>query len=186
MKKLAVIVLAIALLIVPMSITASAAGDINEYEAKVIDAISERVKVGNKFFLIPDNYVKQAENFFKTIDMTKGQSEDILALVDANKQLLIDNNIVELKELKKLPQGIKQQILDNGKDAALVVGAVLTYDGEHVTVTHNGDPIFEDVPVVKVTGAETDFTVTALAVVGIVALLAVAFVAASKKGLLSK
>lgn len=186
MKKLAAIILAIALLIVPMSISASAEGAINEFEKKVLNALDENVKVGDKYFHVPQEYITQAENFLKTIDMTEAESETILAKIADSKQVIIDNKVTSTSDLKVLPKEAKQKILDNGKAASAAVDAELTYDGTNVTVTHEGTPVFEDAPIVKVTGAEVDYTAIALAMAGLVTMLVAGFAVASKKGLLSK
>ncbi len=186
MKKLALIVLAIAILLVPMSIAASAAGDINTYEKIVLDALKAGVEVDSATVTVPAEYITQAENFLKTIDMTETQSKEIIAKIDDTKALIKASDIHSSGELDKLPVDTKQKILDNGKAAAAVVDAVLTYDGEDVKVTFGGDTVFEDTPIVKVTGAEADFTLPVVAVAGSVLLLAAAAVVASKKGLLSK
>ncbi len=186
MKKLAIIVLAIALLIVPMSISASAEGAINEFEQKVLEALDENVKVGDKYFHVPQEYITQAENFLKTIDMTEAESESILEKIAYSKEIIIDNNITSTTDLKSLPVEAKQKILANGKEAAAAVDAELTYDGTNVTVTYENTPVFEDAPIIKVTGAEVDYTAVVLAAAGLVTLLVAGFAVASKKGLLSK
>ncbi len=187
MKKLALIVLAIAIMIVPLSVGASAAaGDINQYEKAVIDSLSEKVAVGDAFFSIPKEYITQAENFLKTIDMTEPQSKTILAEIADSKEIVIKSGIKKTSDLKVLPLEQKRALLTNGEQASEAVGAVFTYDGADVIVTYNGTPVFQNAPIIKVTGAESDFTVTVLAVAGVVALLAAATVIASKKGLLSK
>lgn len=186
MKKLAAIVLALALLIVPMSISASAAGAINEYEQAVLDSLDENVKVNDITFHLPDEYINQAENFLKTIDMTKEQSEEILAKIADGKEIVVASDITSTSDLKVLPTADKQKILDLGKAAAAAVDAVLTYDGENVKVTYDDTVIFEDAPIIKVTGAETDYTAVVISVACVIAVLAAAFAVAQKKGLFVK
>lgn len=187
MRKLAVIILAIALLIVPISISASAASSINTYEQAVLDALDENVNLSDgKYFHIPDDYINQAENFLKTIDMSEAASKTILDKIADSKKLIIDNNFHSTADLEILPVSVKQQILDNGKDAAAAVGGVLVYDGDHVVVTYDNDTVFNDDPIIKVTGSETDFTAILLSVAGIVTVLVAVVAAASKKGLLAK
>lgn len=189
MKKLAVIILAIALLMVPMSLSASAASSINTntYEQAVLDALNEEVKFSSgKVFSVPDDYINQAENFLKTIDMTETASKTILDKIADSKQLIIENEFDSTSDLEILPIAVKQQILDNGKDAAAAVGAVLVYDGDHVVVTYGNDTVFNDDPIIKVTGAETDYTAIILSVAGLVAVLVAVAAVASRKGLLAK
>lgn len=186
MKKLAALILAIALLIVPMSISASADAALNEFEKKVLAALDENVKVDDAIFHLPQEYITQAENFLKTIDMTETQSKEILAKIDASKEIVVAGHITSSADLKVLPAAEKQKLLDNGKAAAAAVNAVLTYDGADVEVTHGGKTVFEDAPIVKVTGADVDYTALLLAVAGVVAVLVAAAAVASKKGLLVK
>ena len=186
MKKLALIVLAIALLIVPMSVCASAAPALNDYEKAIIASLDENIKVDDLIYHIPQDYVTKAENFLKTVDITKAQHDEIMKKIDAAKEIVVVDHITSDEDLKVLPQGEKEKLLKLGQEAAAAAEAVLTYDGKNVTVTHNSTTVFEDAPIVKVTGAEADFTAIALAVAGVVALLTASVVVASKKGLLSK
>lgn len=186
MKKLVVLILAIALLIVPMSISASADSAINEFEKKVLTSLDENIKVDDLLFHIPQEYITQAENFLKTIDMTEAQANEILELIQDCKDIVVADHIHSTSDLKVLPQAEKQKLLDKGKAAAEEVGAVLTYNGADVVVTYGNDTVFEEAPVIKVTGAETDYTALILSVAGVVVALAAAAVVASKKGLLAK
>ena len=187
MKKLAIIVLAIALLIIPMSISVSAeSAAINEFEKKVLEALDENVKVGGKTFHLPQEYVTQAENFLKTIDMTEAQADEILEKIADSKEIIIENNVTSSTDLEALPTEAKQAILANGKAASAVVDAELTYNGTNVTVTHDNTPVFEDAPIIKVTGAEVNYTAILLAAAAVITMLVAGFAVASKKGLLSK
>ena len=186
MKKLFAVLLVIALLVVPMSLSASAAGTINSFEKAVLESLDENVKVDDTFFHVPQEYITQAENFLKTIDMTEAQSKTILEKIDDCKEIITAGHIKNTSDLKVLPQAEKQKLLDNGKAAAAAVNGEFIYDGENVKVTHNGKTVFEDAPVVKVTGAEADYTAIVLSVAGVIAVLAAAAVVARKKGLLVK
>ncbi len=187
MKKLAVLILAIALLIVPMSISASAAdAALNDFEKKIIASLDENIEVDDLLFHLPQEYINQAENFLKSVDLTETQAEEILDLIQDCKDIAVADHIHSTSDLKILPQAEKQKLLGKGQAAAEAAGAVLTYNGEDVVVTHNGTTVFEDAPIVKVTGAETDYTALILSVAGVVVALAAAAVVASKKGLLAK
>ena len=187
MKKLAVLILAIALLIVPMSISASAADvAINDFEKKILASLDENVKVDDLLFHLPQEYITQAENFLKTVDITETQANEILALIEEGKAIVVDDHIHNTSDLKVLPVEEKQKLLEKGQAAAEAAGAELEYNGADVVITHNGSTVFEDAPIVKVTGADTDYTALILSVAGVVVALAAAAVVASKKGLLAK
>ena len=73
MKKICSILLALVLLIVPMAISVSAAGDLNANEQKIVTELKKELKIGNKTFAIPKEYVTEAENYFKTIDVSEAE-----------------------------------------------------------------------------------------------------------------
>lgn len=186
MKKLTVILLAITLLLIPMSVSVSAAGELNSFEQSIIDSLKAEIKNGDKIIKVPVEYINQAENFLKTIDVTESQSETIINYINLTKKHIEEAELTKTTDLKTLPVEIKRDILNNGKKAAEAVGAVLTYDGENLTVVHNGTPVFDDAPIIKVTGSNANFTSSLLLILGSVAALVAAFVVALKKGLLVK
>ena len=187
MKKICSILLALVLLIVPMAITASAAGDLNANEQKIITELKKEVKIGDKTFAIPKEYVTEAENYFKTIDISETQADEILGYIAEGEALIVAQNITGTTDLKKLPADVKDEILQLGKDAVAVTGGTLTYDGNHVVIKNAaGQIVFDAAPIVKQTGAEVDFTAIVLATIAVVAILGAAIVVAKKKALFVK
>ncbi len=187
MKKICSILLALVLLIVPMTISVSAAGDLNANEQKIITELKKEVKIGNKTFAIPKEYVTEAENYFKTIDVSDVQATEILGYIADGEELIVAQNITGTTDLKTLPANVKDEILDLGKKAVAVTGGTLTYDGKHVVIKNAaGQIIFDAAPIVKQTGAEVDFTAIALAAAGILVVLGAAIVVAKKKALFVK
>ncbi len=186
MKKIIAMLLAVVLLLVPMSLTASATA-INADEQRILDCLSQVVKFNDAEFHIPANYVKQAENYLKTVDATKEQADQAIAFIEQAAVIVKDSHITSTADLDVLSYEDKHEILECGKKAALACGAVLVYDGDHVVITNEaGEEVFNDDPIIKTTGAGVDFTSVAVSASVVVVLLAAAFVVAGKKGLFVK
>ena len=83
MKRIIAVLLSLMLILIPMSITASAAA-INDDEQRIIDCLSQKAEINGKKFIVPKNYVTQAENFLKTIDATKAQADEIIVIDEKN------------------------------------------------------------------------------------------------------
>lgn len=167
----------------------SKAAVVNEVEQKIVDSLKEKVKVDDVHFEIPENYINMAISYMKTVDISKRQADVVLEKVEASKKLVQQDHIHAVEELSALPQAEKEKLLQYGQEASEAVNNILTYDGENVKIVAKDEPekeLFNDEPVIKITGAEADFTVIVLSVAGLVALLAASVVVASKKGLLSK
>ena len=167
----------------------SKASVVNEVEQQIVDSLKEKVKVDDVYFEIPANYINMAVNYMKTVDITKRQAAVVLEKVEASKKLVQQDHIHAVEELSALPQAEKEKLLQYGQEASEAVNNILTYDGENVKIVAKDEPekeLFNDEPVLKITGAEADFSVIVLSIAGLVALLAASVVVASKKGLLSK
>ncbi|MBR6572332.1 MAG: hypothetical protein IKK77_01260 [Clostridia bacterium] len=186
MKKVFAILLVIALLVVPMSLSVSAEGAINAEEQRIMEALKSSVTVNGVEFKIPENYVNQAENYLKTHDVTKAEADEVLGYINEGKEIVKASDLKKTSDLKVLPKKDKQAILDLGKKACAVVESTLTYDGKNVTIVANdsGETLFDAAPIVKTTGADSDFSVMAIVVSSVVVLLGAAFVASKKLGLI--
>lgn len=186
MKKLFAILLILTILLVPMSISVGAAPALNAEELKILEALKGKVSVNGVEVVIPANYITQAENYFKTIEVTEEQAKEVLAYIEDGKEIITDTEIKGTADLKVLAKEHKEEILDLGKKACKVVAATLTYDGKDVTIVadETGATLFEAAPVVKTTGADADFSVMAIILSSVVVVLGVAFVASKKLGLL--
>ena len=186
MKKVFAILLVIALLVIPMSLSVSAEGALNAEEQRILDALKGTVTVNGVEFHIPDNYVTQAENYLKTHDVTKAEADEVLGYIDEGKEIVKNSDLKKTSDLKVLPQKDKQAILDLGKKASAVVEATLTYDGKEVTIVANnsGETLFDAAPIVKTTGADSDFSVMAIVISSVVVLLGAAFAVSKKIGLI--
>lgn len=186
MKKIIAMLLAVVLLLVPMSLTASATA-INADEQRILDCLTQKAGINGATFKIPLNYITQAENYLKTVDVTKEQADEVISFLEKAIKIVKDSHITQTTDLDVLPYEDKEIILDCGKKAAAAAGATLIYDGDHVVITNaEGVEVFNDDPIVKTTGAGVDFTTVAVSAFVVVALLSAAFVVARKKELFVK
>ena len=187
MKKICAIVLALVLLIVPMTVSVSAAGDLNANEQKILAEFRKEVKIGDKTFAIPAEYVTQAENYYKTIDINDADAAKILDYIKQGEDIIVAQKITSTTDLKVLKGEVTSKLLDLGKKAVALTGGVLTYDGKNVTITNAaGQVVFSAAPIVKQTGEQVDFTAIIIAAVALVALFGAAVVVAKKKALFVK
>ena len=130
MKKFAAVLLAM-VLVVALAVTVSAAG-INESEQKVLDELSSKVEIGNGYFMLPTEYVNQAENYFNTIDMTPQQADEILEYIQQGEKILVDNAATSLD---MLTYEQKIEIMELGQKAVGVLGMTLTVQPKTNIVT---------------------------------------------------
>lgn len=189
MKKILAVLLAIMILVVPMAICASAAGDINADEQRIITELKKEIKIKGNTFAIPAKYVTQAENYFKTIDVSATQADEIIGYINRGVNVLLSTTatIKGTTDLKVLPRADKEEILDCGKKAVAVTGGVLTYNGTTVNIKNAaGQQVFDSAPIIKQTGMEINFTAIIIAAVAIITLLGAAFVVSKKNGLFVK
>lgn len=131
MKKFISLALVL-LLTVTMAVTAFAAGGINANEQKVLDLLSQSVTVDGQKYVIPADYVNQAENYFNTIDMTSQEADEICGHIQEGIDYFV---AAGAKDIAGLTYEEKLYILDCGKKAVAVLGMTLTADFVDNTVT---------------------------------------------------
>lgn len=131
MKKFISLALVL-LLAVATAVPVFAAGGINENEQRVLDVLSQTVRIGDTDFIIPVDYVNQAENYFNTIDMTAAQADEIIGHVNDGKQYFLNTGATDFKGLTYED---KLQIISYGQAAVAVLGMTLTADFADNTVT---------------------------------------------------
>lgn len=184
MKKLLSAVLVVMLLVMSV-FSVSAAGDINDYEQKILDLLSTKVEVGQSHAEIPAEYIAQAKSYFMTLDITQPQSEEIIKIltdgIETGKKALEDaehhgKHIVSLKDFE---QAEKEHILECGQEACEVINLTLTYvpADNHVEIVENATQkmVFVDDAIIKTTGSDSVLPI-ALTIGSVVILMAVAFV----------
>lgn len=189
MKKIIAIILTVMVLVVPFTVSVAAAGAINTDEQRILDVLRTEVKVNGKTFTVPVEYVNQSENYFKTIDVTKEQADEIIGYINRGIGILEMSKKLNAttEDLKILVRADKKEILELGKKAVAVTGGVLTYNGSTVNIKNaDGKTVFDSAPIVKQTGLEVDFSSIIIAAVSVITLLITAFVVSKKNGLFEK
>jgi hypothetical protein len=181
-KKLVAIAMASAMT-VAMAVSAFAATGISTEEQKVLDYLKEAG--------VPTSYIAQAEEVFmnNTTDITADQAKEAMATIDDAKQIVKDNNITTLEQLKANTT-VLNKVVAKANEAAKEVGYTETIkvtvkdsngkttvlDGS-TTVVDNSTPNDKSAVIAN---AGVDFSTTATVVAGLG--LSVAGVAiASKK-----
>ena len=97
MKKLLSVILAIMMLVI-CTFGASAAGDINANEQKILDLLSTKIDVGGSHAEIPAEYINQAKAYFMTIDIEDDEAEQKQAFFE-EREIVLQALLKELKEL---------------------------------------------------------------------------------------
>lgn len=131
MKKFVSLALVL-LLAVAMAVPAFAADGINANERKVLDLLSQSITVDGQQFVIPVDYVNQAENYFNTIEMTAQEADEIAGYIQSGMDYFVSSGA---KDIAGLTYEQKLFILDCGKKAVGVLGMTLTADFVGNTVT---------------------------------------------------
>lgn len=169
MKRLSTMIIAIVLVAVS-AVTAFAAG-INSYEQAVLDELQTSVNG----MTIPSQYINQAENYFNTVEMTKAESDQIIAAIKEGKAYLESTGVTAVSQLTA---DQKQAMMGYANKAAGVLGLSLSYGKGVLTVTDgnktNGNTsdnktVAVSGNVVKTTGADVNYI--GFAVLGAVVVL---------------
>lgn len=190
MKKIIALFFAVVLMLVPCAVTVGAAGALSADEQRIVDFLSDEYKIGKTDYKLPDEYINQAKNYFLTIDVTKEQADKVIAevqkAIDELKATVLPEDDFNIKVL---PQAVKEDILNAGKDASSVVGLDLSYNAATSKVeitkpatTPGAAPtvVFNDEPVIKTTGASVNASAIILTVSALIALVAVSVVVSKK------
>lgn len=126
MKKFSALVLAL-VLVAAAAVTAFAAG-INSNEQAVLNELQTSVNG----MTIPSQYINQAENYFNTIEMTKAESDQIIAAIREGKAYLESTGVTAVSQLTAEQ---KQTMMGYANKAAGVLGLSLSYAKGTLTVT---------------------------------------------------
>lgn len=171
--------LLIAAMIVMTVFSVNAAG-LSEQESRVLDALKADIPTASATLKIPAQYITQAENFLLSDDsMTEADADQIIANINAAKELVKDQPITKFSEVSS---SIRNQVLDLAADSAKIVGAEMKVSGSSISITKDGNIIFEtnfnnNNPI-----KQTDADMTGSIVVGALLLCGLAFtVIASRK-----
>ncbi|MFA6309417.1 MAG: hypothetical protein WC677_06725 [Clostridia bacterium] len=166
MKK--IVSLFLCLILVLSSLTITSAASINEYERQVLDLFNTHVSVGTQDFSWPASYVNQAENYFLKINLTEHQRDIIVPLLKSSINLLKNNEDQIIfqegtKNIRFMSQKLKTKLLNNAAEAGLAVGLLVTFDGKNIVIRNmaTNNLVFTAAPIIKVTGADTNYVAAA-------------------------
>ena len=187
MKKICSVILAIILIVLPMTISVYADGDLNENEVKLLEEFKKQLSFNGKSFAIPEEYISRAENYFKTIDITDSQAEEILDRVKTGEEIIEHEEIESTGGILNAPIEVQKEIIELGKTAVEVTNGNLSFDGKDISIKNEtGKVVLDAAPIVKQTGLHVDFTATIIASITIIAILGTSALIAKKKGLFIK
>lgn len=119
------------LLVIASAITVFAAG-INTNEQAILDELKTTVSMQGSTLSVPSSYINQAEAYFNTVDVTKAQADEIIAVIKEGKTYLEQSGASNILDLT-FDQ--KQVLLGYGQKAVGVLGMTMSYDKSAKTVT---------------------------------------------------
>lgn len=154
MKKIFCVLLAMIISASLVSVVYAAnEGIVNSEEQRVLDVLNTEIKVTDGTVKLEDVNIKKAENYFKTIDMTKEQADEIIGYLQKGIALIKENdvsNVWDLSHAKKL------ELLGYGNQATNVCGMTLTYNRTRsifeIRDNETSALVYEQEAVLKITG----------------------------------
>ena len=137
----------------------------------VIDFLSQPFVISGEETYVPKEYIKEAERYLSTHDVTESQADEIIARAKEGINILINGG---QKDAKKLPYAKKQELLTKFQDAVAVNGAKATYVNGYIIVSDENNKVFGKYPVEMET--RSSFAQTGSNNIGIYVLLGTAIV----------
>lgn len=194
MKKFFALLLAVSMM--AMLVFSASAASINADEKKIVDALSQKVKMASgATFSIPDKFINQAEDYLTKADLS---ADEVNTIVTAINKAAASIKTSTVTDLNKADVAIKTEVLNQANAAADVIGAEARYvDGAN---TFNVKLVFTNSNVagyttnteidvnlandeIVQTGAEGSLALAVIAVVYVAAAGAFVVVASRKKAL---
>lgn len=194
MKKFFALLLAVSMM--AMLVFSASAASINADEKKIVDALSQKVKMASgATFSIPDKFINQAEDYLTKADLS---ADEVNTIVTAINKAAASIKTSTVTDLNKADVAIKTEVLNQANAAANVIGAEARYvDGAN---TFNVKLVFTNSNVagyttnteidvnlandeIVQTGAEGSLALAVIAVVSVAAAGAFVVVASRKKAL---
>lgn len=183
MKKTVSLILAVLLTFCVALPVFAEGGDINQYEQAILDKL---INNGGLYTFTADD-IKQAENYFKTVDVTEDQSNEIIADIEEGFAVVKELGLTNVK-LSDLSADARSRILSAGKKAAAVLGVSISLnagDSSLTFVAADGTTIFTattaSTPVIKTTGSVNDFSALLISLAVVMAVGASLLVVSNKK-----
>lgn len=154
-----------AMMMFAMSVSAFAAGSIDENEQAVLDALSE-----NK---VPAEYVTQAKNYFEkdNVVVTAEQAKVIISNIDEAATIAKTAGIKTKDDLAKADTDIINSIVAKAQTAAKELELTVTYDTKSGVATikdYAGNVVATSSVGIKKTGADTVATTVIISGLGMI------------------
>lgn len=156
MRKIASLLVAAAL-VGTVSVSAMAA-DINEAEQAVLNELNGSVVMKGQKLVISEEYKNQAKNYFNKIDMTKEQSDDVIAEIKKAEALLTEEGKGTSGNISEISYAKKQELLSYGQNAVAAVGLTMSWDATSKEISiadAEGTVVFHGKPVLVTEKTET-------------------------------
>lgn len=184
MKKLIALALCAIMLVSFSLMTVSAASELDANEQAVMDALKEKVTIGDKEMIIPEAYFTYVENYFRQdgVALNEQQAAAILAEVTAAKATIVSGGELAFDDMAP---ATRAAVLENIQEAAAAIDLVAEFDASSKEVTildQSGDPVLApmDASEVKATGSSVDMTAIILASISVVVAFGLCVVIAKK------
>ena len=184
MKKLIALALCAIMLVSFSLLTASAASELDANEQAIMDALREKVTLGDVEMVIPEAYFTYVENYFRQdgVALTEQQAAAILDEIAAAKETIKDGGELAFDDMAP---ATRAAVLENIEAAAEAIDLVAEFDVEDKEVTildQSGAPVLApmDVTEVKATGSSVDMTAVILASISVVVAFGLCVVIAKK------
>lgn len=174
MKRIISLVILTVLTLSILSVCASAAPAINADEQRILDIISSSVmSAGVKVTLHP-SWLNQAKNYlsYDEVDLTKEEADAIIAYLYKGIALIESSTYCNGR---KFTTDINNQLFFLANDAGAILGLTFVHPGindDKIQLKDaQGNIVYESSNTIKATGA--DVNVAAIAVCGVVVLMAI-------------
>jgi hypothetical protein len=137
---------------------------LNVSDKAIMDKLKSKITVNGVTYVIPENYVAQAENYLNSsIDTTPEQSVKITAMIDSQ---ISEFSKSPTTDIRNMSQSLKQSILLNAKKAGEVVGLKVAFANNLFVITDStGTVVFNQAPIIKKTGTDAVIPATAFALI---------------------
>lgn len=156
MRKIASLLVAAAL-VGTVSVSAMAA-DINEAEQAVLNELNGSVTMKGQKLVISEEYKNQAKNYFNTIDMTKEQSDNIVAELKKAEELITEQGKGDAGNIPEMLYAKKRELLTLGQNMVGEVGLTMSWDAakkEIIIADADSTVLFQGKPVLVTEETET-------------------------------
>ena len=182
MKKLFIVFLTVAA-VIALTVSVSAATDINANEQKIVDAVAKVHTVDDGELSIPEATQNQVSLYLVRdgVDLTAEEADYIVEKIEACFAIVEAANVSDFDAIRQLPVEKKTELLDLAREAGAKINLTVAYNGADHTLTVNDAAGLEVATVstdLKFTGADNTAWIV---MAGCIAVLLVGGFAVAKK-----